>query len=56
MRESSNDGEYVLAKFENSGVLLHQKIVFCKNNFKKTKKRGVLDFEVVQNNHQVLRV
>jgi hypothetical protein len=32
-----------------------KKLYFAKT-IKKNKKRGVLDFEVVQNNHQVLRV
>jgi hypothetical protein len=48
MRESSNDGEYVLAKFENFGVLLHQKLYFAKKNYKKNEKGGVLDFEIVE--------
>jgi hypothetical protein len=49
MRESSNDGEYVLAKFENFGVLLHQKLYFAKKELqKKNEKGGVQDFEIVE--------
>jgi hypothetical protein len=45
MRGSSNDGEYVLAKFENTGVLLHQKKLYFAKTIKKNEKGGVLDFE-----------
>jgi hypothetical protein len=37
MRESSNDGEYVLAKFENFGVLLTKNCIL-QEELKKPKK------------------